>query len=120
MRKSYLLILALIAFLVALLLLPQIIPARAEDDPCAFFDQWTGEQRFDYVVNNGEWNLPADVQNPTTGKLNDPKTISFRNSGIWMFYSPSQNALYWIIFRNYDADGTPLGQHKICAYVDYQ
>lgn len=112
MRKSTLLILAAISFLIALVLLLQIIPTRAQTDPCEPFDNWVGGERFNYVVDSkGVWNLPDDAEITAT--------ITFPNSGVWKYYSTSQNAIYIILFRDFDVTqptGARAGQHHICVY----
>ena len=78
-------------------------------DKCTPFDTWIGGERFGYRVDNsGNWNLTADVQEMTT--------VTFKNSGLWEYYSESERAKYVIVFLSLEPTGSPLGQHDICVY----
>lgn len=111
MGKRTLLVLIVLHFLAALVILfVGVIPAHAEDE-CAIWDTFIGGERFDYVVDaEGNWNLPDDAQIFST--------MTFPKTGIWKYYSESQDTSYVIVFLNFEPTqppGSRLGQHNICV-----
>ncbi len=120
MNRKLNLALIILCFVIALVIfILGVLPSRAQVDPCDFWDSWTGLPRFSYAVDsNGKSNLPDDVQNPITGEVNNPLTITVGNGGIWKYYSPSEKAYFDIVFRDWNAGGIPPGNHDICAYED--
>lgn len=111
MNKRILFILAFLSFAIAFyfaLLLWR--PTSAHDDPCAFWDTWVGGERFDYQVDsNLNWNLPSDVE--------QYHGMAFDNGGIETYWSPSQKLQYVMVYRDWIADGQPLGNHHLCVYT---
>lgn len=78
---------------------------------CDIFDTWfkyDGAEKFDYIVIDGNYNLPEDAEIISTITLND--------TSIWEYYSISDRAKYFTVLLSLEADGFPLGQHHICVY----
>jgi hypothetical protein len=64
--------------------------------------------RFDYKVTNGVSNLPSDAEIISTATI--------RDTGMWIYDSPSSKAKFYIVFLSFEPSGDPLGQHDICVY----
>lgn len=102
----------MITFIISILFAISTHTSQVAPDPCALFDSWIGGERFNYVVDSaGNWNLPADVEIMAT--------MTFPKSGVWKYYSASQDMSYVIVFRDFDITqpiGARAGQHNICVY----
>lgn len=107
MRK-FLIEFVLIVILLIVCIITAVTATNAKNK-CEAFDEWIGGQPFDYRVDaNGNSNLPSDAEITVT--LTNP------NSGLWRYYSESNDKSYVIVFLSFDANGPPFGQHDICTY----
>jgi hypothetical protein len=96
--------------LIALLIAVDNVSAKT--DACTPFDSWVGGARFDYEVDKyGNSNLPSDAA------LSDK--VLFPKSGLWRYYSISEDAAYVLVYLDYDGDlsaDTRAGRTHVCAY----
>ena len=87
-------------------------PANANSIDCRLFDQWflsDGANKYDYVVEDSDWNLPSDAELIST--------LTLTETSIWEYISNDANAKYFIVFLTMNPRPNSYGQHDICVYT---